>query len=150
MSIKRIWFGISPNLPALMKTICSPPVSRISSLPRCIVYMWPVDWLLLESRISWYCHLAVGINALSDFLIKHLNINETIWWRNNSRVAGTMVVHSSSVWVIAHSNLSQVPPLLMYLGKWPTVLLTAKRLAHVAPEVDLGECTLHLPMPKCK
>ena len=34
-----------------------------------------------------------------------------------SRVAGTMVARSSSVRVIAHSNLSQLPPLLMYVGK---------------------------------
>ena len=27
-------------------------------------------------------------------------------------------------------------------------MLAAKRLAHVAPEVDLGECTLHLPLQK--
>ena len=36
----------------------------------------------------------------------------------NGRVAGTMVAHSSSVRVIARSNPSQVPPLLMhYLSK---------------------------------
>ena len=34
-----------------------------------------------------------------------------------SRVAGTMVVHSSSVRVIACSNPSQLPPLLMHVGK---------------------------------
>ena len=27
-------------------------------------------------------------------------------------------------------------------------MLAAKRLAHVAPEVDLGKCTLHLPLQK--
>ena len=55
-----------------------------------------------------------------------------------------MVVRSPSVWVIARVNLSQVPPLLMHVGKKPAALPAAKRLAHVAPEVDLGECTLHL------
>ena len=34
-----------------------------------------------------------------------------------SRVAGTMVARSSSVRAIAHSNLSQVPPLHMHVGK---------------------------------
>ena len=34
-----------------------------------------------------------------------------------SRVAGTMVVRSSSVRAVAHSNLSQVPPLHLHVGK---------------------------------
>ena len=34
-----------------------------------------------------------------------------------SRVAGTMVAHSSSIRAVAHSNLSQVPPLHMHVGK---------------------------------
>ena len=51
---------------------------------------------------------------------------------------GTIVARSSSVRVIAHSNLSQVPPKLMHVGKWLTALLAAKRSACVAPEVDLG------------
>ena len=41
-----------------------------------------------------------------------------------SRVAGTMVVRSSSVRVITHSNLSQVPPLRMHMGKWPAARTT--------------------------
>ena len=57
-----------------------------------------------------------------------------------------MVVHSSSVRVITHSNLSQLPPMLMNLGKWPAVMLSIKRLACVAPEMDLRECTLHSPL----
>ena len=65
-----------------------------------------------------------------------------------SRVVGTMVVRSSSVRVIVRSNPSQVPPLLMHVGKLPAVLSAAKRLALVAPEVDLRECTLHLPPQK--
>ena len=42
----------------------------------------------------------------------------------------------------ACSNLSQLPPLLMYVGKWPAAPLAGKRLARVEPEVDLGDCTL--------
>ena len=38
-----------------------------------------------------------------------------------SRVAGTMVVRSSSVHAVARSNLSQVPPLHMHVGKWLAV-----------------------------
>ena len=34
-----------------------------------------------------------------------------------SRVAGTMVARSSSVRAVARSNLSQVPPLHMHVGK---------------------------------
>ena len=62
----------------------------------------------------------------------------------HSRVAGTMVAHSSSVRAIARSNPSQVPPLHMHVG-----VLAAKRSACVTPEVDLRECTLHLP-PQCE
>ena len=36
---------------------------------------------------------------------------------SQSRVAGTMVVHLFSVRVIAGSNPSQIPPLLMHVGK---------------------------------
>ena len=50
-----------------------------------------------------------------------------------------------SVWVIAHSNPSQVPPLLMHVGKWLAALPADKRLACVAQEV---EYTLHSPPQK--
>ena len=61
-----------------------------------------------------------------------------------SRVAGTIVERSSSVRVIALSNLSQFPPLLMH------VELTSCDADHqdvggVAPEVDLRDCILHSP-----
>ena len=36
----------------------------------------------------------------------------------------------------------------MHVEKWPAVMLAAKRLPGVAPEVDLKECTLHLPLQK--
>ena len=38
-------------------------------------------------------------------------------FKKGSRVAGTMVAHSSSVRAVARSNLSQVPPLHMHVGK---------------------------------
>ena len=50
--------------------------------------------------------------------------------------------------VIARSNLSQVPPLHMHVGKKLAALLATKRSANVAPEVDLRESTLHLPAQK--
>ena len=53
------------------------------------------------------------------------------------RVASTMVAHSSSVPVIAHSNPSQVSPLLVHIGKGLAVTLPVKRSAGVVPEVDL-------------
>ena len=59
-----------------------------------------------------------------------------------------MIAHLSSVWVIAHSNPSQVPPLLIHVGKCPAVMMAIKRSAGVPPEVDLRECTLHLPLQK--
>ena len=63
---------------------------------------------------------------------------------DSSRIANTMVARSFSVLL----NLSQVPPLLMHVGKWLATLPVAKRSSHLAPDVDLGECTLHLPLPK--
>ena len=36
----------------------------------------------------------------------------------------------------------------MHVGKRPDALPAAKRLAHVAPDVDLRECTFHLPPQK--
>ena len=36
----------------------------------------------------------------------------------------------------------------MHMGKQPAVMPAVKRSAGVAPEVDLGECTLHLPPQK--
>ena len=59
-----------------------------------------------------------------------------------------MVACLSSVRVIANSNLSQVPPLLMNVGKSPAAVPASKWSARVAPEVDLRECTLHLPLEK--
>ena len=59
-----------------------------------------------------------------------------------------MVARSSSVWVIARSNPSQVPSLLIHVGKLPAVMQAVKRSAHVVPEVDLKECTLHSPPQK--
>ena len=59
-----------------------------------------------------------------------------------SRVAGTMVARSSSIRMIARSNLKQLPPLLIHVGKSPAVMLAVKRLA----EVNLGECTLLLAL----
>ena len=50
-----------------------------------------------------------------------------------------MVARLPSVRAITCSNPSQVPPLLMHVGKWPAALLAAKRSAHVAPEVNLRE-----------
>ena len=55
-------------------------------------------------------------------------------------MTGTMVARLPSVQVITHSNPSQVPPLLMHVGRRLPALLAAKRLAHVALEVDLMEC----------
>ena len=55
-----------------------------------------------------------------------------------SRVAGTMVALSSSVRVIARSNPSQVPPLMMHVGKRLAVMHTIKRLAGIVPKVDIG------------
>ena len=50
-------------------------------------------------------------------------------------------LRNAEVQLIACSNPSQVPPLLMHLGKWPAMLPATKRSACVAPEVDLWECT---------
>ena len=61
-----------------------------------------------------------------------------------------MATGSSSVQVIARFNAGQLSPLLMHVGKWPAARLAIKRSADVAPEVDLGECTLHLPMQRQK
>ena len=58
---------------------------------------------------------------------------------------------SSSVRVIARSKPSQVAPLHMHVGKLLAAgcrLPAAKRLVCVAPEVDLGECTLHSLLQK--
>ena len=52
-----------------------------------------------------------------------------------------MESHSSSVWLIVHSNLSQLPHLLMHMGKF-------ERSAGISPEVDLSEYTLHSPSQK--
>ena len=50
----------------------------------------------------------------SYFLIRAFKKQVTT---RRSRVAGTMVARSSSVRVIARLNPSQVPPLLMHVGK---------------------------------
>ena len=49
---------------------------------------------------------------------------------------------------IAHLNSSQFPPLLNHVGKQLGAMPTIKRLAGVAPEMDLWECTLHSPLQK--
>ena len=36
----------------------------------------------------------------------------------------------------------------MHVGKWPAAILAIKKLAGVALEVNLRECTLHLPLQK--
>ena len=66
----------------------------------------------------------------------------------NSRVAGTMVAHLSSLWVIACLIPSLFLPLLMHVGKQLAAMWIIKMLADVAPEVDVRECTLHWSFPK--
>ena len=66
-----------------------------------------------------------------------------------SRVAGTMVACSPSVRAITCLKPSQVPPLLMHVGKWPAAPSAAKRSAHVAPEVNLRERIMYASA-KCK
>ena len=52
--------------------------------------------------------------------------------------AGTMVASLSSVWVIARSNLSQLPHLHMNVRNQPPTMKVVKKMVGVAPEVDLG------------
>ena len=59
-----------------------------------------------------------------------------------------MVARSSFVRVIARSNPTHLTPQLMHVGKSPAAMPAVKRSAGVAEEVDLGECTLHLPLQK--
>ena len=54
-----------------------------------------------------------------------------------------MVVRWSSVQVIARLIPRQFPPLQMHVGMRLAAMLFMKRLAGVAPEVDLRECTLY-------
>ena len=54
------------------------------------------------------------------------------------------MLNISSVQVIARLIPSQFLSLLMHEGKQLVTLLAVKRLAGVAPEVDLMECTLPL------
>ena len=61
-----------------------------------------------------------------------------------------MVAHLSSVWVIARSNLSKGPTSAHACGEVTSCMPAAKRSAHVAPVVDLGEYTLHSPLQKKK
>ena len=44
----------------------------------------------------------------------------------------------------------KIPSEHVDLGKRRAAILVAKRLAGVAPEVDLRECTLHLPLKRPK
>ena len=62
-------------------------------------------------------------------------------WHNGS-------AFKSSVRAVALSNLSQVPPLRHACGEVTSCAPAAKRSASVAPEVNLGECTLHSPPQK--
>ena len=73
-------------------------------------------------------------------------INRFSW--PQSWVTGTMVAHSSSVQVIACSNLTKFPPLHMHCEEVTSCALATNRLVHVAPEMDLRECTLHSPPQK--
>ena len=52
------------------------------------------------------------------------------------------------MWVIVCSIPSQLLSLLMYVGKRLVAMLVVKKSAGVAPEVELRECTLHLPPEK--
>ena len=90
----------------------------------------------------------MSIRWPSDVIWCERAIKDREWMNEQGRVAGKMVAHSSSDRVIACLNLSQVPYLLMCVGKWLAALLAAKRSACVAPEVDLRECMLHLPPQK--
>ena len=48
----------------------------------------------------------------------------------------------------ARVQIPATSPLQQYVGTGLAAMLAAKRTAHVAPEVDLGECTLHSPPQK--
>ena len=75
-----------------------------------------------------------------NFFRLFLNLSET-----QRQVAGSIVGRSSSFSMIAHSNLSHVPLLLMHVGKLPAAMLPVKRSAGVAPEIYLRECKLYSP-----
>ena len=60
----------------------------------------------------------------------------------NGRIGDTMVARKSSVQLVARSILSQFLPLLKHTCR------EVKKLAGVAPEMYLRECTLHLPLQK--
>ena len=65
----------------------------------------------------------------------------------SSRVAGTMVASLSSVWVIAH-QIQAIHTSAHACWEVTSCMLAAKRSPWVAPEVNLGKCTLHLPLQK--
>ena len=82
-------------------------------------------------------NVIINILQIRNSICKILQIwKKSVWWM--SQVAGTMVALSSSVGVIGHSNLSKVPPVLKHVGKCPVAMSAVKRLASVAPEVNLG------------
>ena len=63
-------------------------------------------------------------------------------------VAGTMVARSSSVSCGCTFETEPSPTSAYACGEVTGCVLAAKRSASVAPEVNLGECTLHSPLQK--
>ena len=59
-----------------------------------------------------------------------------------------MVARSSSVHAVARSKSEPNPTSAHACGEVTSCALAAKRSASVAPEVNLGECTLHSPLQK--
>ena len=66
-----------------------------------------------------FCLCCYGENKQTEHLLASLCVLYFLNTKklNASRVAGTMVARSPSVRAVAHSNLSQVPPLHMHVGK---------------------------------
>ena len=111
-------------------------------------YQWPQNRTYVSAPpkkfiSAWDPLWALRLLVNYEMMRFSKNLTITLKW-----VPDIMVVHLSIVQVIAHLNLSQLLPLLTYVGKWPVAMLAIKRSAGVAQELDLRECTLYSPQQK--
>ena len=70
---------------------------------------------------------------------------KSMWLFRKAVWMGEHVSRLYSVWLIACSNLNQLLPLLMHVGKWLVAMMAVKSSAGAAPEMYLRECTSYLP-----
>ena len=141
--INHFWPGVGKPKYYLVKEMCRGFFSYQISSQDGIRFPWPLDSLDLPIQILFeeQCFESRSIiEYVSEWSVRIESI-ERIKNKYYMTLCG---------WLPIQSRLSSASHLCwnMHVGKQPTAMMAVKRLASVAPEVDVRKCTLCSPLQK--